>query len=255
VTGDAADSPAWSALPPAPIWSDAVADTRAPRSSITLHVLGDGGIDATLALPVPLVELHTGEWRAQVGLAAALFLGFEGDGPLTFDFETFDGWFALPIDVASGPWSARLEWAHLSAHYGDGVRDDAVRPDNFDSYSREYVRLHGARTIGPARVYGSAWALLHELPVAAPFGFSAGAEVEGPWRLAPYAAVDLHVAQEDAWEPAFAGQVGARLVAKTHRLRLGVAGRTGPEDTGKRKPADERWLGIVLAYDRVGAGP
>jgi hypothetical protein len=216
--------------------------------------VGDGGIDATLALPVPLVEVDAGAWRAQVGLSAALFLGFQPDGDLTFDFETFDGWFSLPIDVANGPWSARLEWSHLSAHYGDGVRDDSVRPGNFDPYSREYARLWGARTIGPARVYASGWALLHTLPEAAPFGVSAGAEIAGPWTLAPYAALDVESAQESAWEPAVAGQIGARLVAKTHRLRLGVAGRTGPEDTGKLKPGEERWLGVVLSYDRVERG-
>ncbi len=239
------------ALPPAPIWEDPLADSRAPRSSITVHAVGGAGIDTTLALPVPLVELAWGDARLQVGLATALFLGFVGDGPLIFDFETFDGWFALPVDLVAGPWSARLEWAHLSAHYGDGVRDNAVLPANFEAYSREWARLWGARQLGPARVYASAWALLHTLPEAEPFGFSAGVEAEGPWRLAPYGAVDLRVAQEDGWTPAVGGQAGARLVARTHRLRLGLAGRYGPEDTGKLRPGTEAWLGVVLAYDRV----
>lgn len=240
-------------LPAVPLWADAVADTRAPRSSLTVRFVGTAGIDATLALPVQLVELVRGDLRVQLGLSTALFLGFVGDGPLVFDFETFDGWFALPVDLAVGPWSARLEWAHLSAHYGDGVRDNADRPGNFDPYSREWARLWCARTIGPVRVYASAWALLHALPAtAAPFGVSGGAEVEGPWRLAPYAAVDLRVAQEDAWVPALGGQVGGRLVTGTHRLRLGVSARVGPEDTGKLRPGDEAWAGVTLSYDRVG---
>jgi len=246
------------ALPPAPLWEDAVADSRAPRSSITVRAplgpeAGAAAIDATLALPVPLVELRSGPVRLQVGLAAATFLGFAGDGPLIFDFETFDGWFALPVDIAVGPWSGRLEWAHLSAHYGDGVRDNAERPSNFDAYSREWVRVWGARTLGPARVYASAWALVHTLPEAPPLGASAGAEAEGPWPIAPYLALDLRLAQEDAWAPAVAGQLGARLVSSTHRLRLGLAGRVGPEDTGKLRPGDEVWLGVTLAYDRVDA--
>lgn len=246
------------ALPAAPLWEDAVADSRAPRSALTVRAplgadAGGAAIDATLALPVPLVELRSGTLRLQVGLAAAAFLGFVGDGPLVFDFETFDGWFALPVDAAVGPWSARLEWAHLSAHYGDGVRDNAERPGNFDAYSREWVRLWGARALGPARVYASAWALLHTLPEAPPLGASAGAEVEGPWPIAPYLALDVRLAQEDAWAPALAGQVGGRLVSGTHRLRLGLAGRVGPEDTGKLRPGDEAWLGVTLAYDRVAA--
>lgn len=245
------------ALPSRPLWEDAVADSRAPRSALTARLVGTPGVDATLALPVPLVAFDPadpdgGGWRVQVGLATALFLGFAGDGPLVFDFETFDGWFALPVDVAVGPWSARLEWAHLSAHYGDGVRDNGFRPGNFDPYSREWVRLWGARTVGPARVYASAWALIHALPVAAPFGVSGGAEVEGPWPLAPYAAVDLRVAQEDAWEPALGGQLGGRLVSGANRLRLGVAARVGREDTGKLRPGGEAWLGVTLSYDRLG---
>jgi hypothetical protein len=215
-----------------------------------VDVAGATAIDATLALPVPFVELRWGETRAQVGLATALFLGFEADGELTFDFETFDGWFALPIDVASGPWSGRLEWAHLSAHWGDGVRDDGIRP-NLDTYSREWVRLWGARTVGPARFYASGQALLHALPATEPFAASVGGEVEGPWRVAPYAAVDLRVAQEDGWNPAFGAAAGVRLQSGTHRLRLGLMARIGPEDTGKRRPGDEAWLGIALAYDRV----
>ncbi|MDP2308310.1 MAG: DUF1207 domain-containing protein [Pseudomonadota bacterium] len=241
------------ALPAQPVWADAVADTRAPRSALTVRVAGAPAIDATLALPVPLVELVRGDVHVQVGLATALFLGFVGDGPLVFDFETFDGWFALPIDLAVGPWSARLEWAHLSAHYGDGVRDNAARPGNFDPYSREWARLWGARTLGPARVYASAWALLHALPASEPFGFSGGAEIEGPWPLAPYAAVDLRIAQEDAWSPAVSGQAGGRLVMGTHRLRLGASARVGPEDTGKLRPGEEAWVGVTLSYDRVAA--
>lgn len=241
-------------LPAAPLWQDPLADSRAPRPTLVVQVVGGTAIDATLGLPVPFVELEAGELRAQVGLATALFLGFEADGELTFDFETFDGWFALPIDVASGPWSGRLEWAHLSAHWGDGVRDDGIRP-NLDTYSREWVRLWGARTLGPARAYVSAQALLHSLPASDPFAFSGGLEVEGPWKVAPYAAVDVRLAQEDAWAPAVGGAAGARVVSGTHRLRLGLLARTGPEDTGKRRPGTESWLGIALTYDRVsGAG-
>jgi len=241
-------------LPAVPLWDDPIADSRAPRSSLTVRTGERPTIDATLGLPLPLVEFAWNDTRVQIGLATAIFLGFVNDGPLIFDFETFDGWFALPVDVSAGPWSARLEWAHLSAHYGDGIRDNSARPGNIDPFSREWVRLWGARTLGPARVYGSAWALLHTLPEAPPFGFSAGAEVEGPWRVAPYAAVDLRLAQEDAWAPAIGGQAGARLRSGTHRLRLGVAARSGPEDTGKLRPGTEAWVGGILTYDRVG-GP
>ncbi len=237
-------------LPAEVVWTEPSADSRAPRSSVAVRLVGGPGVDAVLALPLPIVELTNSSLRLQVGLSSAVFLGFAAEGDLVFDFETFDGWFALPIDVAVGPWSARLELAHLSAHYGDGVRDNSVRPGNFDPYSREWVRLWGARTLGPARLYASAWALVHSLPEASPFGASIGADVEGPWRVAPFGGVDLRVAQEDGWSPALGGAVGARLLEGPHCLKLGFTARYGPEDTGKARPADEAWISFGLAYER-----
>lgn len=240
----------WTPLPAEVAWAEPAADSHAARSSVAVRVVGGPGIDAVVALPLPLVEAHGADLRLQLGLSSAVFLGFAAEGDLVFDFETFDGWFALPVDLAVGKWAARLELAHLSAHHGDGVRDNSARPGNFDPYSREWVRLWGARTLGPARVYASAWALVHSLPSAAPFGASIGADVEGPWRVAPYGGIDLQAAQEYGWRPAVGGTVGARLLAASGALKLGFSARYGPEDTGKLAPSDEAWLSVVLAYER-----
>lgn len=247
--------PAWDALPAEEIWAAPVADSRSPLSQIVVRADAPMGIDATIAQRFGLVGAAGDGWDAQLGVTAALFLGFQSDGQLIFDFQTFDGWFALPLDVRSGAWSARLEWAHVSAHYGDGVRDDSARPGNFDPWSREYARLHVARELGPARVYASARAVVHATPPVDPFGLGVGAEVHAPWRLSPYAAVDLQVAQESAWAPALSAQAGAGLAVGGHRLRLAVAGRTGPEDTGKLQPGDERWIGLLFGFDAGRSAP
>jgi hypothetical protein len=239
----------WQALPAESAWESPLADTRSLRSGVLART---GGIDASIAQSVAFVEARGEGWRAQVGLGAGLFLGFVADGELVFDFETFDGHFLLPVDVAAGPWSARLEWGHASAHYGDGVRDNSDRPGNFDPWSREWVALRGARAIGPARVYLAGKALVHALPEAAPFAVQGGAEATGPWDVAPYAAVDVLVAQEDAWAPAIAGQAGVALSAGPHRLRVAAWARTGPEDTGKLKPSTERWVGGMVGFDLFG---
>ncbi|MFZ5482265.1 MAG: DUF1207 domain-containing protein [Myxococcota bacterium] len=237
---------ALEALPADVAWEAPRADTRSLRSTVLVRT---GGIDAAIAQSVAFGEARGEGWRAQVGLGAALFMGFRADGELTFDFETFDGHFVLPVDLVAGDWSARLEAGHASAHYGDGVRDNGDRPGNFDPWSREWLALRGARAIGPARVYAGARVLLHALPEAEPLAGQLGAEIVGPWDVAPFAAVDLQVAQEDAWAPALAGQAGVTIAAGPHELRVAAWGRTGPEDTGKLKPGTERWVGLVVGFD------
>lgn len=172
----------WHVLPPTPAFVPPIADTRAPYSSVLVR---PDGIDTAVAARFPLVELDSGAVRAQFGVSAGLFMGFQPDGPLVFDFQTFDGLFAFPLDVEAGPWSARLAWAHLSAHYGDGVRDDDVRPTNTDAFSREWVAVTVTRRLGPARVYGGGRVLVHALPEAKPLAGQLGAEVEGPGAWPP----------------------------------------------------------------------
>lgn len=239
----------WQLLPEGVAWEAPLADSRSPLSRIVVRAEDPVGIDAAIAQTFPLAGAAGDGWEARASVSAALFMGFQNDGPLIFDFQTFDGWFALPVDVAVGAWSARLEWAHVSAHYGDGVRDDARRPGNFDPWSREYARLAVARTLGPARLYASARAVVHATPEVAPFGAGVGGEVAGPWRVAPYAAVDLQVSQESGWAPAVEAQAGAWWETGPHRLRLALVARTGPEDTGKLQPADERWVGMLFGFD------
>lgn len=236
----------WTALPPRPAFAPPIADTRAPYSVVVAHT---DGIDATVAARFPLVEADAGPVRAQFGVSAGLFLGFQPDGPLVFDFQTFDGLFLFPLDVQAGPWSARLAWAHLSAHYGDGVRDDGAPPTNIGAYSREWAALTVVRQLGPARVYAGGRALLHAIPEEDPLALQVGAEAEGPWRLAPYAAVDLQLAQETDGTAELSGQLGLRLREGPWRLRLAAAARTGPDDTGKSRPAPEQWAGVVFGFD------
>jgi len=215
----------------------------------------DGGllIDTGLGADFPLVGWHHGAWKAQLGLEAGVFMNFDAGGTLTFDLETFDGLFGLPVDVASGPWSARLEIAHISAHYGDGVRKDGEKPTNTDAYSREFVTVLGARTLGPARLYLGGHVVTHATPVATPWMLQVGGEIAAPWRYAPFAAVDLQLAQEHDWAPAFAAEAGLYAWSGRRRLRLGVATHTGPDDTGKYDGLDETYVGVLVGFDGTGA--
>ncbi len=245
-------------LPAESVWTLPVADTRAPLSTVLLRSNGEGlAIDAALAADFPVLSLQTGGWELQAGLLAGAFMQFGAGGELTFDLQTFDGQFGLPVDARSGPWSARVQWVHVSAHYGDGIRKSGAAPENLNAYSREYVSLLGSRDlviprVVSARAYLGAHALIHSLPEAPPLAVQVGGEVFGPWQIAPYLAVDLHLAQEHTWAPAMSGQLGLAASAGPRRFRLGLAARTGPDDTGKTAGTPERWIGVLFGFDHTG---
>ena len=248
-------------LPDLAVWELPVADTRSPLSTVLLRGTEDGlAIDVSLSADFPVLELtsdRTPDLRAQVGLTAGAFMQFGAGGELTFDLETFDGMFGVPIDVGWGPWSLRAEWVHISAHYGDGVRKTGDRPTNLDSYSRELVGLKAGREftlphVLRARAYLGGRSLVHGLPSAAPLAVQLGGELSGTRRLAPYLAVDLQVAGEYSSSPAVSAQLGVWVTEGHGRFRLAFAARTGPDETGKTAGEPEQWLGLLLGFDRTG---
>lgn len=248
-----------TALPAESVWALPVADTRSPLSTVLIRSNADGvGIDAALGADFPILELRFSSGvDVQVGLGAGAFMAFGAGGELTFDLQTFDGRFGLPIDVRGGRWAVRAEWIHLSAHYGDGIRKSGSTPSNLGSYSREFIEVLTSRDLDvpnvlDARAYVGGHAVIHALPEALPFALQAGGEIFGPWSLAPYVAVDVQMAEEFAWTPAVTGQIGARYSRGRSRFRLAVAGRSGPDETGKTAGTPEHWLGLMFGFDRTG---
>lgn len=243
----------WLLLPPAALYPLPVADSRSPLSSVTLRFEDDLKIDANLGADFPVVEMDVGEVRAGLGVAAVGSMGFQPNGSLTFELETFDGTFAFPIDAAWGPLRARFQWAHTSAHFADGVRNDPEHIGKRGTFSREWIQLQVAGLVGPVTVYGGGRAVLHAEADVAPFGAQLGAEVYGPWVVAPYAAADLQLYDEQDWQPRIAGQLGAAVRVGHTRFRLAFVARTGAEDTGQLYAEDKQYLGMVFGFDRTGA--
>lgn len=231
-----------------------VADTGSPLSSVTLRWDERFTVDATLAADFPIVAWRGPDASVSFGIEAAGRMGFFPEPSLRFDLETFDGTFGFPVSARWGAWSARLDLAHTSAHYADGAAvPDGVVPDQV-AYSREWVRLLGARQLGPARLYAGVRTLLHDVRDAEPLAFQLGGELAAPWSIAPFLAVDLQLAAESAWAPGFGAQAGVWIAPRPgQRLRVALAGRVGPEDTGRLAGRDEAWFGVTVGFDRTGA--
>ncbi len=241
-------------LPAASLFAVPVADTRAPLSSVTLRWDDRFAIDATLAADFPVLRVTRGDLSVDAGIEAMVILGFQPNENLRFDLETVDGTFGLPVGLRWGLWTGRFEVAHTSAHFADGVTDDPEPPASSEGYSREWARLLAARQFGPARLYAGAKALLHDQRGLPPWSVQAGGEVAGPWKIAPFGAVDVQAAAENGWDPEVAAQVGVRAqVGGGRRLRVAATGRYGPDDTGKLQGQNEAWLGITFGFDSTGA--
>lgn len=239
-----------------PLFALPVADTRAVSSSVTLRWGDRFAVDAALGADFPLVEGRAADWRVSFGVEAGGRMGFLPEPSGRFNLETFDGTFGFPIVVRNGPWSARLDLAHTSAHWADGaaVASDAL-PDAV-AYSREWVRVLGSREVGPGRIYGGLGVLIHDVRDVEPLSAQLGGELVGPWSVAPLVALDLQAAAESRWEPAVAAQVGVVVQTRPgQRFRLAAAGRAGPEDTGRLAGWDEVWFGLTIGFDRSGFLP
>lgn len=234
-----------------------LADTRSPYSSVTLKWLPDGtsGIDAALATAFPIVSLQFPEdLELSLGVDAGGFMGFVASEDFAFDLYTFDGLFAFPVEARWGRYSTRLQWAHLSAHYGDGVRKMGNKPENPGSWSREYWQWQFGAQWGPVRPYLGVRLLAHEVREdSPPWALQMGIDAVSPWKVGPCGGANLWLAQEEDWAPAVDVLAGGCVTEGSHRFRLSFAFRHGPDDTGKMEGKEEQYLGVQFGFDESGS--
>lgn len=235
-------------LPGGALTSPQVADTRETWSTVVLRT-GNTRLDAAIADRRGLFRLDLPQGTLQLDLAAALYLGFDPGGELTFGITTVDGLVRLPLALRWRELGATLEWAHISAHFADGVRtlEDPL-PDP-GVYSREYLRLVAGWEHPLFQPYVGARQLIHVLPDAPAPGVQAGWSAWGPWAVSPYQATDLQWAAEHGWRTAASGHLGLALRGQEgYRILVAGVGRRGPDDTGKRMGADETYVGLLLGF-------
>jgi hypothetical protein len=240
-------------LLPAALHSPVYIDPREPLSRVRLR---SDGIDAAVGDSVPIVELSVGRLQAQLGLTGAVFMGFEPGESLTFYLLTFDGLFGAPLDLRWRDWEARLQWTHLSAHFGDGVRQlDQPPPLELQgAFSREWVALTLGRhllpgTAGLQELYAFAGgrAIYHAVDDGGGPALWVGAQADWLERHGPYLAAQLMVAAEQQWTPSVSVQAGGRLGAGGG-VRLGGVFYTGRGQAGKATGEPEQHVGLQIAF-------
>ena len=213
-------------------------------------------VDTAIADRVGFLRWSHGDWTGQIDLAAGLFLGFDPGGQMTFGMQTVDGLIRLPLSARHGPLSASLEWAHVSAHYADGIRNATDQPlPERATYSREYIRLQTSWEMDWFTPYLACRQLIHSLPEAPGFG------VQGGWMIyipgvPVYQAVDLKLSADEEWQPGAQAQLGLVLSSESIRtLHVGFIAMTGPDDTGQRSGEDDRFIGVQFGFHRIPANP
>ncbi len=211
---------------------------------------GDPSLEGVVGDTLGLVRVDAGPIDLQVELGAAIFLGFLPGGSLTFGISPVDGLIRLPISMSWKRLRMTLEWAHISAHYADGVRYGDNLPPPSDGYSREQLRLISSLELPWVRPYVALRELVHVIPEDRRFGVQLGLKAYGQRRFTWYEALDLAWHADNDWRTRLSYQGGMLLRASRQRaVRGGVTAFWGPALAGKRCGEQDAYLGVVFGFD------
>jgi len=241
------DAVAW--LPRGSLAPVLVADPWQVRSDLALR-RDFPSIGGQVGDRVAVVRVAWDGGAAEAGFAAGLHLGFVPADGFTFGIATVDGLLEVPATVALGPLVFTVAWTHLSSHFADGVRYLDEPPEERSPHSREAVRAVVAWRGGWWSAYGGAREILHAVPEAPRPGIQAGASVEGPWRAAPFLALDGRWNADTGWYTGASLLAGLRVRGPGGRpLRAGLAAYRGPRVQGMLAEEDDAFVGAIVAFD------
>jgi hypothetical protein len=211
---------------------------------------GEPPLEGVVGDTAGLVRIDAGDISLQLELGAAIFLGFLPGESFTFGIATVDGLIRVPVSMAWGGARLALEWAHISAHYADGVRYGEELPDNTGGYSREHLRLLAAWDFPWVQPYLGLRQLIHSIPQAPGFAVQTGIAAHGERKLTWYQALDLAWAADTAWGTRISCEGGLLLRRpEGPAFRGGLIAYRGPAMAGKRSGEQDAYLGGVLAFD------
>ena len=203
--------------------------------------------------------------RFRTGIHAGVFSKLRWSGT-TFPLETADYLVGFHADLGNDGMTGndgltgRFEYAHVSAHLGDGYDG----PERAFTYSREYFTLYGSYVreahrgtlIGSVRVYGSFRWSNHAIPDVRRWRVQGGAElVSGPLAgtgraTRAYLAGDLRVFRDGdvAINPTV--QAGLLFHNEANRgLRVALVYHGGRSEHGQFHHQEDNYGGIGLFFD------
>jgi len=245
------DGMSWDSLIwlPAMVHNPHFADTRGLASRLTMHT---GGLEGVMAHDQGIVaSTMTGEsgLRVQAGIFAAVYMGFDPGGELTFNLVTFDGRFGVPVDITVGRLGLRTAWVHQSGHYADGVRlqDDRPEGDVPEPHSREWLEIHGHWDVDWISPYLGVGHVVHAVDGGHGQRLMMGFNGDTKGATGLYWSADLQADAERDWSPRVAAQAGV-YARQTGLLQLGLVAVHGPEDAGQKWDECEQYVGVNAGF-------
>ncbi len=249
-------------LPPRSHIPQLYADPREPTITGQVLFVTDGpssfeeGAESHVGLgaTVPVLRLagnssqHAVVIGVQMGVFARFVLRLNDRDLISTDWV-----FAAPLVWHRGRSWIRMRYLHWSAHLGDEYieRFEVERLDFARDSGELLVYLQVLSWLG---VYGGGgYAFNVQLRDGKRFGFQAGAQADGPQVLPGvdlYAALDLRMDQDAAWDPRVNAQAGLRLSTvgqRTARLALDVL--TGPTPQGQFVGLHTTFVSLGLYFD------
>jgi hypothetical protein len=191
----------------------------------------------TVGAEVPIIEIATGSYTVQAGLAVSTFNGLIRP-PGHLMVYTIDYRVDFPLDVRLGALALRTGLGHISSHFAD----DGIEMLGRSSIQviRDFVKAGAAYDVPwiGGFVYADVDWIYHIVPNRSKnWQFQVGGEagdvlIGGVARL--YGAVDIKAKQHVGWGTTQSYQVGVRLFIKRNLpLRLAYTYRTGFDERGQ----------------------
>lgn len=186
------------------------------------------------------------EYQLRVGLGGCALTSGEWRG-LTFILKTVDLFGTFPIDFRRGPFSARLQFSHISSHLTEKANRKAI------IYSREFAKVVLFYEILNVRLYAGTSLLLHGQPEpSSPLSLQWGIELETlpliKHLFNPYAALDLQIRGDFNQSCDFSLQVGTKLTAKKN-FRVTFVYYRGNDWRGQFYNEKRNLLGTAIFLD------
>lgn len=174
----------------------------------------------------------------------------------SWDLETVDFRWGVPLTYGVGPWEFKLAYYHLSAHLGDEYIINHIDDFTRINYVRDAVVLGVAYRIREAiRLYGEAGYAFHTDGGAEPWEFQVGAEYSQMeptgLRGSPFFAVNGWLRQEVNYGGSLTAQAGWqwRGYGSGHLLRVGAQYFLGRSVAFEFFRNYEKLIGLGVWYD------